>query len=134
MNPANYRLNRLPPLLLLACLVASSCAVTPPPIPPTPSPSEQALIDILSARSYAATVADAAGMARGRDQISEAVYRAVIASGTALDVAWRAADRALVAGTGDLQQKLDAMAEARRNLEEVWRAARGRAIEIPGRR
>src|SRR4026209_1031740 len=112
MKPANPRAYTNPrayaytnrahlPLVLLACL-AWTCAATPPPIPPSPSPREQALIAILSAQSYRATVADAAGVARAMDQIDEASYRAVIASGTALDVAWREAVQALLADTDDL--------------------------------
>jgi len=135
MKPANPRAytNRAHlPLVLLACL-AWTCAATPPPSPPKPTANEQALIDILSAQSYAATVANAAGTARAKDQINEAVYRTVIASGTALDVAWREAVQALLADADNLQEKLDVMAEKRHNLEELWRAATGRAIEIPGK-
>lgn len=109
--------------LLSALILAGGCATqqaAPPSSPsPTSSPRESALVAILSAQSYAATVADLAGTARGSDQIDEAAYRAVTASGMALDSAWRAAVQALLADTGDLQQRLAVMAEARRNLQLV---------------
>ena len=121
MRPANLRAAALLPLLL-ACLAASSCtAVTQPTTPPTPSPREQALIDILSAQSYAAEIANLAGTAVATGTIAEDSYGAIKASGTALDVAWRDAARALMDDASNLQEKVDVMAEKKRNLEKVWK-------------
>lgn len=124
MKPANLRTTSVRPLLVCLVLygaIAACPASTPPPVVDhSPSPHEQALIDVLSAQSYAATIANLAGTARGKDEITEDAYRAITAAGMALDVAWREATQALVAGTGDLQQRLNVMAEKRRNLEAVW--------------